>query len=86
MGKKSISILIQLEPCNDMFEVTSGIMAIWYELIKTFLITINFCNAKKMNCVLMFIIHNHYGRKYLSMLIQLVPCIESYFGHNSTMV
>ena len=30
-------------------------MAQWYEMIITILITINFCNAKKMNCALKFI-------------------------------
>ena len=36
-----------------MFKAISDIMAHWYELINTFIITINFCNAKKMNCSLM---------------------------------
>ena len=35
---------------------------------------INFCNAKKMNCALMFIISNHYGRKCLSNLLHLERC------------
>ena len=28
----------------------------------------------KMNCALMFLLSNHYGRKYLSNLLQFVPC------------
>ena len=56
------------EACNDMINVINDIMAHWYELINTFintlLITINFCNLKKMYCALIFIISNHYGRKH----------------------
>ena len=46
----------------------------WYELINTFIITIHFCNVNKMNCALMLIISNHYGRNCLSNLLQLEPC------------
>ena len=53
-GTKYLSILIQLVQCSDMFKLIFGIMANWYELINTFLITINFCNAMKMNCAFMF--------------------------------
>ena len=31
-----------------------------------------------MNCALMFIICNHYGRKYLSNLLQLEPRIDMF--------
>ena len=51
-------------------------MAQWYETINSFLITFNFCNAIKMNIALMLIISNRYGRKCLSILIQLQPCID----------
>ena len=33
----------------------------------------NICNAKKMNCALMFIMSNHYGKKCLSNFLQLEP-------------
>ena len=66
-----LTILLQLQPCSDLFKVISGIMKNWYELISTFLIRINFCNAKKINCTLMFMISNRDGRKFLS---RLVPC------------
>ena len=62
-GRKCLSILLQLEPCNDMLKLISDIMANWYELIKTFLNTISFCNAKKMNCTLMFIIKQSLWKK-----------------------
>ena len=56
-GRKYICILIQFEPCNDMLKVISSIMAHLHELKNTFLITINFCNAKKM----LFMIENYNG-------------------------
>ena len=49
-------------------------MAHWYDMWNTIVIAINFCNAKKMICALMFIISNHYGIKCLSNLQQLEPC------------
>ena len=48
-------------------------MAQYYEMMITFIITTNFCNVKKMNCALMHIISNHYGRKCVSNLLQLEP-------------
>ena len=51
--------LLQLDQCNVMFKVISDIMAHWYDLWNTIVIAINFCNAKKMICALMFIISNH---------------------------
>ena len=57
-----------------MFKVISDIMAHWYDLWNTIVIAINFCNAKKMICALMFILSNHYGIKCLSNLLQLEPC------------
>ena len=48
---KCFSKLLQLEPCNNVFEVISDLMA--HGMI--FLITINFYNAKKMsNFAMMF--------------------------------
>ena len=57
-----------------MFKIISGMMANCYQLINAFLMTINLCNVKKINCALMFIISNVYGTKRLSILIELVPC------------
>ena len=48
-------------------------MAHWYEMIHTIIIRINFCNAMKMNCALIFIISNH-GIKCLCNILQLEPC------------
>ena len=73
-GRRCHSILLQLVPCNDMFKVISDIMAEWNDIINTFFITINCCNAKKMSCASMFIIIHHYGRKCLNFLLQLEPC------------
>ena len=56
-----------------MFEVISDIMAHWYEMINTIIITINFRNAINMNTAFMFFISNHYGRKCISILLQLEP-------------
>ena len=39
----------------------------------TFIFAINFCNAAKMNCALMLITSNHYGRKWLSNLLLVEP-------------
>ena len=60
-GIKCVSNLLQLEPCNDMFKVISDIMAHCYDMWNTIITEINFWNAMKMNCALMFIICNHYG-------------------------
>ena len=73
-GIKCLSNLLQLEPCNVMFKVISDIMAHWYDMWNSIVIAINFCNAKKMICALMFIISNHYGIKCVSNLLQLEPC------------
>ena len=53
----------------DTVKVISDIMAQWYVMVNTFIISINFYNAKKMNCALLFIISNHYGIIGLSNLI-----------------
>ena len=55
--------LSNLLPCNDKFNVISDIhvLAQWYD-VKSFFIIIHFYNAKKY--ALMFIISNHYVRKY----------------------
>ena len=42
------------------------------------IITINFCNAKKMICALKFNMSNHYGRKCFSNLLQLQPCNDMF--------
>ena len=54
-----------------MFNLISEIMAQWYLIINAFTNTMNFNNAKKLNCALMFIISNHYGRIVISSLIKL---------------
>ena len=73
-GIKCVSNLVQLEPCNDMFKVISDIMAHCYDMWNAIINAINFCNAKKMNCALMFIMSNHYGRKCINNLSQLEKC------------
>ena len=35
-GRKCLSNLLQLEPCNDMFKLISDITAHWYEICNTF--------------------------------------------------
>ena len=40
--RKCLSNLLQSEPCSDMFKVISDIMAHWYEIINTVIITNNF--------------------------------------------
>ena len=57
--EENVKYLLQLEPCNDMFKVISDVMAHWDEIMNKIIITINFCNAMKMNCALMFIESNH---------------------------
>ena len=64
-GIECHSILLQLVTCNDIFQVIFDIMAEWYNIMNTFLNTINFLNAKKMSCTSMYIISKHYGRKCL---------------------
>ena len=73
-GIKSLSNLLQLERCNVMFKVISDIIAHCYDFWNTIVIAINFCNAKKMICALIFIISNHYGIKCLSNRLQLENC------------
>ena len=46
--RKCLSKSLQLVTCTDMFKVISDIMAYWYDTIIIFIITINFCNGKKM--------------------------------------
>ena len=66
--------LLHLEPCNVMFIVISDMMAHWNILLNTIIFEFNFCNGKKMNCLLMFIISNHNVRKCLSNLLHLERC------------
>ena len=76
-GIKCFSDLLQLEPCDGMFKVISDRMTHWYVLyLYVFVLCnpINFFNAKKMICVLMFMIGNHYDIKCLSNLLQSEPC------------
>ena len=70
-GIKYLCHLLQLEPCNDMFKVISDIMEHSYDMWISNVI--NFCNAKKMNIALMFIMSNHYGRKCLRNLLHFEP-------------
>ena len=70
-GIKCLRNLILHEPCLVMI---SDIIPHLYDMWNTIVISINFCNAKKMICALMFIISNHYGIKCLSNLLQLEPC------------
>ena len=75
-GIKCLRKMLQLEQCNIMFNVIFDIMAHWYDMWNTIVIAINFCNSKKMNCALMFIMSNLYERKSLSDLLQLEPCSD----------
>ena len=43
-------------------------------ICNTIVIAINFRNAKRMNCALMFNISNPYGIKCLYDILQIVPC------------
>ena len=61
-----------------MFKVISEITPYCYDMLNSFSIAINFCNAKKMNFALMFIIRYHCGRKCLSDQLQLEPCIDMF--------
>ena len=56
-----------------MFKAISDVMVPWNDMWTTIIVAINFCRARNMNCALMFIIRNHYGRKCLSNLLQLEP-------------
>ena len=57
-----------------MFKVISDIMAHSYDMRNSIVIAINFCNANKKICALMFIISNHYGTKCLTNRLQVEPC------------
>ena len=61
-GRKCLSVLIEFEPFDEMFKVISGVVVQFYHMINTSIIVMNFCNAKKINCALKFIISNHYVR------------------------
>ena len=73
-GIKCHSNLLQLEPCTAMFKVISDIMAHWYDMRNIIVFSKNICNAKKMNCAMMFIISQHHGIKSLRNRLQLEPC------------
>ena len=63
-----MNTLLHLEPCKVMFKSDfrhEG--SLDYNVIFAF----NFCNGKKMNCALMFIIRNSYERKCLTNLFHL---------------
>ena len=49
-GIECVSNLTELQPGNVMFEVISDIMGHSNDMWNTIVITINFCNAKKMIC------------------------------------
>ena len=68
-GRKFVSNLVQLEPCNDMFKVISDIMAHCYDMCNT---TINEL------CIDVFIISNNDGIKCVSNLVQLEPCNDMF--------
>ena len=57
-GRKCLTNLFHFELCSAMFKVISNIMAHWYA-INTIIFAINFCNAYKSNCALMFFIRNY---------------------------
>ena len=65
---------LQVQTSNVMFKVICDILTHWYDIYKTFVFSINICNAKKINCGMMFIISNHYGIKSLSILLPLERC------------
>ena len=54
-----------------MFKEIADIFVQWYLMVNAFIMTINFYNAKKMNCALMFTIITHYERIVHCSLIQL---------------
>ena len=66
-GRKCLSNFLQLEPCNDMFKMISDMMAHCYDLGNTIMKVIHFCNGKKINSALWFIMSNHNGIKCLSL-------------------
>ena len=53
-GIKCLSNPLQLEPCNVMCKVISDIMGHWYDMWNSIIVAINFCNAMKLICELMF--------------------------------
>ena len=59
-----------------MLKVICDIMTHCYDMLNTFIIAINFYDAKKLNCALMFNISNLDGRKYIRYLLLLEPCID----------
>ena len=69
--RKWLNLLFQLERSNVIFKVISDIMAHWYALLNSIIIVINFRNAIKMRCELMFIISNHHGSKCLTNVFHL---------------
>ena len=57
------SNLLQLEQCKIMFKVIFDIIAHWYEMWNTILITISFSTGMNMICALMIIISKYNGIK-----------------------
>ena len=72
-GRKCLTNLFHFELCSAMFKVISVTMVHWCA-INTIISAINFCNAFKSNCALMFFIRNYWGRKCLNNLLHLEPC------------
>ena len=44
-GRKCISILLQLEPCSDMSKFISDVLAHWYEMINTIMLSLQLISA-----------------------------------------
>ena len=61
-----------------MFEVIYDAMVHWYVMMNSLIITIDFRNAKNMNCALMFIMSTRFGRKCIRHLLQLEPCNDMF--------
>ena len=57
-----------------MSKVMSDLMALFNHIINTFIIAMEFLQCKENNCALMFIMSNHYGRKYIA--IRYVSCVS----------
>ena len=62
--------VLKLEPCNDKLKVISDVTALCYDMCNSIISAMNFCNAKKMNCTLIFIMSYRHGIKCVSSLLQ----------------
>ena len=68
-----------------MFKVISDIMAHCYDMSNSIISAINFCNATKMNCTLMFIMSYRHGIKWICSSLQLEPCNDMFKVISDTM-